>query len=68
MNNIVALRPEKDPDYILQQGVGQYKDVLLLGYNKDGMLYPTASSDLTTAQIVLLIEQFKLNLLCGDYD
>lgn len=58
----------KDPDAVLEQSIGQYDDVVVIGWNKEGLLDPRASLGLNSANILWLIEAFKAKLLAGDYE
>ena len=58
----------KNPDYVLKQAIGQYQDVLILGWTKEGELDARASLELKHSDILWLIELFKHNLVSGEYD
>lgn len=71
MGEIVKFYPAgaaKNPDAVLEQAIGVYTDVLILGWNKDGYLDPRASLDMKASDMLWLIEQFKYRLLSGVYD
>jgi hypothetical protein len=57
----------KDPDVVLSEADGQYSSVLIIGWSKEDKLDARASLDLTTNEILWLIENFKHKLLNGDY-
>jgi len=57
----------KDPDAVLEQAIGQYDNVVIIGWDKEGMLDPRASLGLNSANVLWLIEVFKAKLLAGDY-
>ena len=58
----------KDPDAVLEQALGQFSDVLVIGWDKDGMLDARATLGLKDGGDMLwLIESFKRKLLDGDY-
>lgn len=71
MTDIVKFYPKdagKDADAVLEQAVGQYSEVLILGWDKDGDLDVRATLGLKDgADLLWLIETFKLKLLKGDY-
>lgn len=71
MSNVVKFYPANaadDPDNVLELAQGEYEDVLILGYDKDGEMIAAASTGFEDAGAILwLIEQFKLNLLDGAY-
>jgi len=50
-----------DPDAILEANKGEYENVLILGWGKDGLLRICASDGI--ADTILLMEQAKLVLL-----
>ena len=57
----------KNPDNVLEQAIGVYESVVILGYDKDGDMDVRASTNLSHEQVLWLIESFKLSLLDGDY-
>ena len=58
----------KDPDAVLEQAIGQYSDVLILGWDKEGFLDPRATLGLKSKDLLWLMEIFKFNLLSGMYE
>lgn len=58
----------KDPDAVLEQAVGVYQDVLIVGWDKNGHLEARSSTTLKAKDILWLIEIFKANLINGEYD
>ena len=71
MTDIVKFYPKgaaKDADAVLEQAVGQYSEVLVLGWDKNGYLDVRATFGLKDGgDLLWLIETFKLKLLNGDY-
>lgn len=70
MTDVVDFTPkdaEKDPDVVLKRAVGGYKQVIVMGYDKDGKFDARASLDLTLSDILWLLEHLKFRLLYGDY-
>lgn len=57
----------KNPDNILRQSIEEYEQVLVLGWDKEGMFNPKASTNLNAQELLWLIEQFKTNLMLGLY-
>ncbi len=58
----------EDPDNVLEQAIGLFNSVLIIGWDKDGNLDASASANLTDGgEMLWLIETFKRNLLSGDY-
>lgn len=69
-DNIVKFYPKdaaENPDAVLEQAIGQYEDILILGYNNDGELEPRGTLGMTASEILWLLESFKMNLLDGVY-
>lgn len=65
---VVQLNPLKYPDHILQEAMGTYKDVLLIGWDNEGILDVRSTNGLTQASIIYLLESVKHKILNGDYD
>jgi hypothetical protein len=58
----------KSADNVLEQALGVFDDVLLIGWNKDGNMEARATLGLKVGGDCLwLIEKFKHNLLSGQY-
>ena len=70
-NNVVKFYPKNaadDPDLVLEQAIGQYQDVLIIGWDKNGALDARGSRGVADGSDVLwLVEQFKYHLIRGDY-
>jgi hypothetical protein len=56
-----------DPDAVLEQAIGQYESVVVIGWDHHGDLDPRASMNLNQAQIHWLLSVFQQKLLNGDY-
>ena len=70
MSNIVKLytnNSAEDPDNVLEQAIGSYESVIILGWDKNEMLDPRASTNLTSREILWLLSVFKNNLINGEY-
>lgn len=65
-DNVIKMRPADDPDEVLQQAKGAYSDVLIIGYSNDGTLEVRANN-IDSTVCLMLVEQFKKNLLDGVY-
>jgi len=57
----------KNPDAVLEQAAGAYESVLILGYDKNGVLEVRSSTNLDHAGLNWLIDTFKRKMLNGDY-
>ena len=71
MTNVVQLYPgnvAENPDNVLKQAVGEYESLIIIGFDKNKDMDVRASTNLTTGQILWVIERFKHKLMAGDYD
>ncbi len=70
-NNVVDFHPNGaavSADHVLEQAVGSFDQVLIIGWAKDGSLDARATLGLNDGGNVLwLIEAFKTNLMNGQY-
>lgn len=58
----------KDADAVLEQAVGGFSEVLVIGWDKDGILDARATLGLKDGgDLLWLIESFKAKLMNGDY-
>lgn len=57
----------KNPDNVLEQAVGVYDQVFVIGYDKDGILQVRSSTNFPVREIFFALEAFKFNVLNGDY-
>jgi len=71
MNEVVkfyAKDAAKEADNVLEQAIGVYGEVLILGYDKDGEFDFRATLGLKDGGDVLwLVESFKARLMAGDF-
>lgn len=71
MADVVKFYPKDaalDPDNVLEQAMGDFSEVLILGWDKDGNLDARATLGLKDGGDVLwLMEAFKHKLMSGDY-
>ena len=59
----------KSADNVLEQAIGNYTDVLIIGWDKDGFMDARATLGLKDGgEVLWLIEKFKHKLLAGDYE
>lgn len=60
MSNIINLMPEDaTADEVLEDAKGSYKDVLILGWDDEGMLNAKSTTSLDVKELVYMIEVFK---------
>lgn len=70
MGEVIKFYPAgsaKHPDAVLEQAMGDYESVLLVGYDDEGRLDVRSTTDLDHKEILWLVESFKAKLLAGDY-
>jgi len=70
MTNIVKFYPNdtaENPDNVLEQAIGEYDSVLILGWDKDEDMYCRSSTNLSHEQVLWLVTMFKHKLMNGDY-
>ena len=71
MADVVKFYPPgaaKDPDNVLEQAMGQYKSVLIIGWDNDDKFDARATLDLKDGgDLLWLMELFKFKLLNGDF-
>ena len=71
MADVVKFYPlgaAKDPDNVLEQAIGQYKSVLIIGWDNDDKFDARATLDLKDGgDLLWLMELFKFKLLNGDF-
>jgi hypothetical protein len=71
MTNVIKFYPKgsaENPDNVLEQAVGVYQDVLVLGWDKDDVMDCRASLGFTHEQVLWIITKFQLKLMNGDYN
>lgn len=57
----------KNPDAVIEQAIGNYDSVVIIGRDKTEKLDVRASTNLSYAEILWLISLFSQKLLNGDY-
>ena len=57
----------KNPDAVLEQAIGVYDQVFVIGHDKDGALEVRASLNFTMRDIFFAMDAFKFKVLNGDY-
>ena len=64
--NVVRITPAGSPDAVLENAMGRYEAVLVLGFRKDGALSCQASVNADRASMLWWVEMFKFDLLMGE--
>jgi hypothetical protein len=54
-------------DSVLEQAIGIYDEVVILGWDKNGNIDARANLKMKSRDVLWLIEVFKTKLLRGDY-
>ena len=70
MDNVIEFHPNRsaeDPDHVLEQAMGEYGDVLILGWDANGNMDCRASLGLSHEQVLWIITKFQHKLMNGDY-
>ena len=70
MSEVVKFYPAnaaQNPDMVLEQAVGEFSDVFMIGFTHDGDLEARASTGLKQKDGLWLIEMFKFGMLDGAY-
>ena len=58
----------KNPDNVLEQAMGEFEQVCVIGYAKDGTLDVRASLNFEIAEILFCMDNFKHGVLSGKYN
>ena len=70
MSNVVKIYPKnsaENPDNVLEQSIGEYEIVLIIGYDLNGDMDVRASTNTPPSQILWMMERFKHKMINGDY-
>ena len=70
MSDVIKLYPKDaamNPDNVLEQAIGKYEKVFILGWNKDGLMDARVTLNLAQMELNWLLDQFKMRLVGGDY-
>lgn len=65
-SNVIKLYPKNaalNPDCVLEQAIGSYNEIVLVGYNKSGNLEARASTNIKRKDMLWMIEQLKILIL-----
>ena len=63
MANVVKLRPAEDPDEVLKSAIGVYDSVVILGWSKENSFSGRSTLNLEVADVLLLLELFKMAMM-----
>ena len=66
-DNILKFSTATNPDDVLECAKGEYNDVLIIGYDKDGGLDFRSNTTVTHERANMLVDLFKKELLSWDY-
>ena len=70
MDKITKLYPKgsgKNPDAVLEQAIGQFNNVLIIGWDKNDALDVRSDTGLEEGDMLFLAELFKTKLMNGEY-
>ena len=70
-NNIVKFYKKdaaENPDAVLEQAIGVYESLVIIGWDKDNKMDVRSTLNLTQGEIHYLLSIFQHKLLNGDYD
>ena len=71
MGDVVKFYPlnaAANPDNVLEQAIGEYEEVFVIGIGKNGSIDPRSSLGLSVEKLMFILDTFKFKLLRGDYD
>jgi hypothetical protein len=71
MSKITTLYPKdaaKNPDFVLEQAIGKYADLVIIGYNHDDELEVRSNTTFSEAEVMNAIKTFEHNYYGGMYD
>lgn len=66
MSNVITLFPSKSPNEVLENAKGNFKDVIVIGFNEEGFLVSIRSMGLSRAEVILALEMYKADMLSGE--
>lgn len=70
MTNVSKFYPKdaaKDPDMVLEQAIGEYQHVMILGIRKDGAIEARLDLGFEDADMLYVMEQFRHDFLSGRF-
>ena len=66
VDNVVKIYPgnaAKNADNVIEQSIGEFESILMIGYDKEGHLDVRASTNIDRANLLWLVEQAKSLIL-----
>ena len=70
MSNIINFFPNnaaEAPDNVLKQAIGEYNEVLVLGWDKNNEMHCRSTTGLTHEKVLWIVTKFQHKLMNGDY-
>ena len=71
MSKVVKFYPAdaaKKPDNVLELAIGEFDEVFIIGYDKDGNMDVRANTQFKIRDILYCLDAFKFKLFNGDYE
>ena len=68
MSNVSLLRPADNPDVVLEEAKGNYGNIFIIGFDKEGELDVRSDTKTTQEQVIWMLDKFKHKLMNGDYN
>lgn len=68
MSNVYKIYKADNPDHVLEQAMGNFGAVLIIGYDKSGELDVRSDTGIDKADALWLLKHVEWKLLNGDYD
>jgi hypothetical protein len=67
MSNVVNLIPALNPDEVLKQADGVYSEVVIIGYDKDGIFDLRSGGKANIAEVAFMLQTAIHKIMNGDY-
>lgn len=68
MGEVKKFYTAASPDHVLELAIGEFSEVLIIGFDHNGVIDVRSNTTMDKMTAVFLMEQFKTKLLNGDYD
>jgi hypothetical protein len=66
-NKVIEIHKAMHPDKVLEMAMGQYDQVFIVGFDKDGEFDARSSTNMNYKDILWMLDVFRHKLLNGDY-